>query len=556
MKKISKLLALLLAAAMVFSVLAACAKDETPAGNGGNASNTPAGNGGNANTPAEDEGPKDAYEIGESDVIEAEMTGTYERKTPEGTLTIGINAAMDTLNPLSTQSPAKSAVYDSLLRMNPVTYELEPCLAESVEWSEDYLSCTIKIRDNANFSNGEPVTAEDVQFCFYTFANSGSMSASTYYAIDFDACEIVDEKTWIMRLSYVDANIDYGLAQAAIFPKAYYESVGEDVWWDQPVGAGPYTVVENVDGAYIKLAGREDYWAGAPECMDVTIKYFAESTAEFIAYESGEIDIAMNLMSADAERIQRGEVTDTTLVIGTAFDIKMLALCDYVEAFQNENVRKAIAHAIDREACCKAAYGVLANVQTSNLNDSAAYFVSQGVYEYDPELARQMLAAEGYNDGDIVLRMICFNTNTDMLMAEAVQAYLAAVGIVVNIESYVMPVAIPMLREGEADITLTGTGGSAYEAGTLFEKITATGTDKSTIVHDDELEGYIQMGASTMDPEVRAEAYAQAQRIMFEKCYSVPIANINSAYCYRPYIDRCDALTGSSLNPYFVSFAD
>lgn len=555
MKKFSKLLALLLAVAMVFSVLAACAKDEAPATDEGNAV-TPSAGTPEANDPVENEEPKDVYEIGESDVIETEVTGTYERKTAEGTLTIGTNSAMDTLNPLSTQSPAKSAIFDSLLRMNPVTYEIEPCLAESWEWSDDYLTCTIKIRDNANFSNGEPVTAEDVQYCFYTYANSGSMSASSYYAINFDKCEVVDEKTWVMALDYVYAKMDYVLAQAAIFPKAYHESVGEDAWWDQPIGAGPYTVVENVDGAYIKLAGREDYWAGAPECMDVTIKYFAESTAEFIAYESGEIDIAMNLMSADVERIQRGEVTDTTLIIGTAFDIKMLALCDYVECFQNENVRKAFAHAIDREACCKAAYGVLANVQTSNVNDSAAFFESQGIYEYDPELARELLAAEGYNDGDIVLRMICFNTNTDMLMAEAVQAYLAAVGVVVNIESYVMPVAIPMLREGQADITLTGTGGSAYEAGTLFEKITAEGTDKSTIIHDDELEGYIQMGANTMDPEIRAEAYSNAQRIMHEKCYAVPIANINSAYCYRPYIDQCDALTGSNLNPYFVSFAD
>jgi ABC-type transport system substrate-binding protein len=112
-----------------------------------------------------------------------------------------------------------------------------------------------------------------------------------------------------------------------------------------------------------------------------------------------------------------------------------------------------------------------------------------------------------------------------------------------------------MLRDGEADITLTGTGGGAYDAAQLFDKIDENGTDLSTIIHDDELQSYIHQGASTMDPEVRAEAYANAQQLMFDKCYSVPIANINNAYCYRSYIESFTALTGEIFNPYYCHFA-
>ena len=118
-----------------------------------------------------------------------------------------------------------------------------------------------------------------------------------------------------------------------------------------------------------------------------------------------------------------------------------------------------------------------------------------------------------------------------------------------------MPTAIPMFMQGECDITLTGTGGGAYDAAQLFDKIDENGTDKSTIIHDPELQEQIHLGSSTMDPAIRAEAYEKAQQIMFDKCYSVPIANINNAYCYRSYISECRALTGEKLNPFYVKFA-
>ncbi len=556
MKKLSKLIALLLAVVMVFSVLAACSSDEetteTLDTSGGEQAETPETP---DETPEEEEEPQADYSSGESHVTTTEQSEGFVRQTEEGTLTIGTNSAIDGFNPIESQSPALMSVYDPLIELEPGTNELIPCLAESWEWSEDYLTCTFHLRD-ATFSDGSPITSEDVYYVLYTVAHSTSMASSYYEDINFDESYCPDDKTFVMVMDQIYAQIEYTLATTWIYPKAFAETATAEDWWSSPVTSGAYTVVENVDGAYTKLAAREDYWKGAAEAKTVTFKYFSDSTAEFIAYQSGELDVAMNILTADAERIQRGEETDTTLVITSAFDFKMIALCDYVEAFQNENVRKAVAHAIDRQAIVDAAYGILATVQKSNMNDSASYYKEMGVYEYDPELARELLAQEGYEDGDIVLRMIVMNTTTDMLVAEAVQAYLDAVGIVVNIESYVMSTAIPMLRDGQADITLTGTGGGAYDAAQVFDKIDENGTDVSTIIHDDELQEWIHIGSSTMDPEIREEAYTNAQQIMFDRCYSVPIANINNAYCYRSYIDECTALTGEKISAWYVTFAD
>jgi peptide/nickel transport system substrate-binding protein len=552
MKKFRKLLALLLALAMVFSMLAACSsKDDTAT-----TTTTDTATDTGSDAAAEDTTSSTDTDFGSGDthVTASEADDAFVRQTAEGTLTIGSNTAIDGFNPIESQSPALRAVYDALIEIEPGTNELIPCLAESWEWSDDYLTCTFHLRD-ATFSDGSPITSQDVYYDLYSVAHSTSLASSYYEDIDFDASSCPDDKTFVMVLTEVYAQMEYTLATTWIYPQAFAEVATAEQWWNDPVTSGAYTVVENVDGAYTKLAAREDYWKGAAEAKDVTLKYFSDSTAEFIAYQSGELDVAMNILSSDAERIQRGEEKNTTLVITSAFDFKMLALCEYVEAFQNENVRKAVAYAIDRQACVDVAYGILATVQKSNMNDSASYYKEIGVYEYDPDKARELLAAEGYEDGDINLRMIVFNTTTDMLLAETIQAYLAAVGINVTVEGYIMPTCIPMLRDGEADITLTGTGGGAYDAAQLFDKIDENGTDLSTIIHDDELQSYIHQGSSTMDPEIRAEAYANAQQLMFDKCYSVPIANINNAYCYRSYIESFTALTGEICNPYYCHFA-
>ena len=551
MKKTVKWMSLLLVLTMLFAVLAGCGSKNS---SGSADTETVAESESAAAEPA---APAADYGAGEAQIVEAVGDEQYQRKTAEGTLTIGVNTAIDTFNPIESQSPALLMVYDTLIAINPETHELEPCLAESWEWTDDSLTCTFHLREDATFSDGTPVTAQDIYYDLYTIAHSASMASSYFQSIDFDNSSCPDDHTFIMEMLNVYAQMEYTLATSAyIYPQHFGEIATADDWWSNPVCSGAYTVVENVDGAYTKLAARPDYWRGESEAKDVTVKYFADSTAEFIAYQSGELDVAMNILESDAERILNGEEKNTNLVIASAYDFKMVALCEYVEAFQNENVRKAIAHAIDREALVESTYGVLGTVMDSNLNDSCSFYAPMGVYEYDPDLARQMLADEGYSDGDISLRMIVFNTTTDMLMAEAVQAYLEAVGIHVTVEGYIMPTAIPMFRNGECDITLTGTGGGAYDAAQVFDKIDENGTDKSTIIHDDELQELIHAGSCEMDPDVRADIYEQAQQIMYDKCYTVPIVNINSAYCFRDYIASFPCMTGEKANAWYCDFAD
>ena len=279
----------------------------------------------------------------------SEDTGSFVRKTAEGTLTIGCNTGITTFDTLEAQHSGLEMVFDTLLKIDPLTGDIIPWLAESREWTDDYLTCTFHLRDGVTFSNGDPLTSEDVMFSLQRIAESASMASSYLAAIDFETSECPDDLTFIMQMKYIYAQIEFSLAMPgmAIIDKAWTETASSEDWWGSPVGSGPYTVVENVDGAYTTYAAREDYWAGPAEAKEVTVKYFADSTNEFIAYQSGELDVAMNILGDDLNRIINNEEKDTVYVMKSGYDFKIFQLCDYTEVLQNENVRKAIAYGFD-----------------------------------------------------------------------------------------------------------------------------------------------------------------------------------------------------------------
>lgn len=545
MKKMSKPIAVLMSLAMLLSLLAACS-----GGNDDNASAPPS-------NPTQEQ-PSADLSGGEVVVGSTDQSDAFVRQTEEGTLTIGSTQPVDTFNPYAGNSGVSCMVFDTLVEKDPTNQgEIIPCLAESWEWSDDYLTCTFHLRDDVYFSNGEKLTSEDVYYTLYAQAHSTGMGSSYYTTIDFDKSSCPDDLTFVMVMKQVEATIMMYLSNmpVGILCKSWAENATAEDWWSAPVGTGAYTVVENVDGAYTTLKANENYWKGAPEAKFVTYKFFGDANAMFIAYESGELDVACNILETDLQRVLSGSVSNTNYVITSERDFKNFVLCDYVEVFKDPQVREAISYAIDANACIAVAFGALGNPMTSNVNSSAKYSIDCGTYEYNPEKARELLAAAGYKDGDINLRCVIMNTNTDQLLAETIQAYLSEVGINMEIEAYVMTTAIPMLRDGNCDVTLTGTGGGAYDAAVVFDKISNKGTDKSTIINDEALQAAIDKGAGTMDDATRAEAYAEAQQIMYDQHYFIPIVDVNSAYVYRSYIADFPMLVSTLPNAYYCHFA-
>ena len=445
-------------------------------------------------------------------------------------VTIGWTYSPEDFEPaFSNNSIGLDNVYEALFIINPDTGDVEPMLAESYEWIDD-TALEIHLNPAAKFSNGDPVTPEDVLWSMQYYIESGS-NLSTYYTnYDYENCEIVDDTTFILKYfePYGPA-INY-LTLMKVQNKSYFEEFGEDAYWDSPCGSGPYEVVENVSGSHTTYRLREDYWNPdkMPEVKEFVVKSYPEKSTMYIDFENGDLDIAWNIDNSDA---QRALDSDFNVTIQPDLDVKMFNMASFKEEFQNPLVREAIACAVEWDLVGESAFGILCSPATSTLPAGCDYKIDTEPYTYDPDHARELLEEAGYGDGfDIYFVLV--NDVTNQRMAEAIQFYLSEVGINFTFDLFDIPTAIPMFMSGQTDGILKTAQGGAFclEPDQIYDTMKASSTNISCAVQDEEFDGYLMNGLFSVDPAVREECYNNAQIWLRDNYWAIPICESAAAY--------------------------
>ena len=320
-------------------------------------------------------------------------------------------------------------IFSSLVRQ-PETGNIVGDLAEVWDVSADGLTYTFKIRDDAKFHDGTPVTAEDAAF---------SVSAAKANPINSDAYANVDTvtiqgDTVILNMARRDRSIPTSLCQTYIVPKAQYEALGADGFGAVLNGSGKYKLssYDNATGNWTAVYN-EDYYGEEPQIKTVNYRPIADVSTRLIALEKGEIDFC-----------QPGE-TNYSIVEANP-DLSALLLPNDINPhlgfntamapFDNKAFRQAISCALDFEALgiIRSEIGYSNNTQVW----STLYWGREApnlgnAPEYNPERAKELLAQAGistpYNLGK-VLTMSVFQSLTEQMQAD-----LAAVGINFEIES-------------------------------------------------------------------------------------------------------------------------
>ncbi|MEO1116185.1 MAG: ABC transporter substrate-binding protein, partial [Pseudomonadota bacterium] len=178
-----------------------------------------------------------------------------------------------------------------------------------------------------------------------------------------------------------------------VLPKKYYEEVGPEGFEAAPIGTGPYMVDNFERNAFVRLKANENYWGGAPEFKTVTIKFVTDASSRTFEVSSGNSHVTLEMPYEEFDRLKEQDG-----IVGTAApisDIGMIFIND-VEPMNDPNVRMAMAHAIDKETIIErllSGYGVA--IDTLQTPDYTAYDPSITV-PYDPEKAKELLAASGY----------------------------------------------------------------------------------------------------------------------------------------------------------------
>ena len=224
-----------------------------------------------------------------------------------------------------------------------------PGLAESWTSSDDGLVWTFKLRD-AKFSNGDPVTAEDVKFSLDRFANPDINASYAGVAASIDSVDVVDPKTVTITLKHPDGAILENLAMfvPSIIDQSVYEAVGDEAYGTAPVGSGPFMVKSFNRGQSLELVRNPYYWKpGQPYLDGVTFSFVPDDNTRILQLQNNEADVAAEVPYSQVAQLDAADGIQVQVEDILTWDA--LWLNNLKKPFDEPAVRQALAYATPRE---------------------------------------------------------------------------------------------------------------------------------------------------------------------------------------------------------------
>lgn len=408
------------------------------------------------------------------ETVETKREGIVEISPLKPTDTTGANSGdwvikqemsdAEKLNPTVTNDATASGItlyiFENLLDIDRVTYELVPLLAKSLPViSEDHLSYTFDLREDVKFSDGHPFTGEDIIFTVKVVKNPFTdAQAQRNYFLDVKSVELVDGNKYKVRfnmskpyfraiyslgdleiipkhiLDKDNANDGFSWeeldeAQKSMDPKKYPDMQkfadfinSEEVSRDSKyvVGTGPYMLDKWITGQSITLKRNENYWnkERTPYYADkIIFKTIKDQNAAVVAAKNKEIDHMEVIQPIDFVENVKDPAQfglEKALVIEPSYNY--IAWNNNTPLFSDKKVRLALSHAIDRQSIIdKVVFGMGTTIQSHIFIKSKFLNTDLPKIEYNPERSKQLLAEAGWKDtdGDGIIDKVINGKKTD-----------------------------------------------------------------------------------------------------------------------------------------------
>ena len=273
-------------------------------------------------------------------------------------LKLSVASEITSMDPYATTAAADfqitKQIYEGMFFLNS-EMELEPRVAESYSLSEDGMTYTFNLREGAKFHNGDKVKASDVVF---SIERAITMPAMANRVASIESVTAVDDYTVEVKTVDVMAAALNQIAEIEIMSEKIVTEQGEDFGQTNvDAGTGPYMLDTYDRSTKITLKAFEDYYRGAPAIKDATFSVMTDSSATLIAFESGDLDLITVPLSSWT---MVSENPDYQTALTETTHISYISINIDKEPLDNQNLRKAIAYAINKDAIIIAAYEGLA----------------------------------------------------------------------------------------------------------------------------------------------------------------------------------------------------
>ncbi len=444
-------------------------------------------------------------------------------------LRVGFTADALTLDPANHRNRETETIirnmHDGLLTRDSAM-NVVPELAES--WTAlDPTTYEFKLRQGVTFHDGSPMTAEDVKFTFDRLTKENAMDGQTSPRKSLlgplKEIKVIDDHTVHMILDEPWPILPAMLPFQEVVSKAHAEKVGTNGMASDVDGTGPFKLVEWRRGDSVIMERYDGYYGGAPDippvgeaCVDrVIFKVIPENASRVAALLAGDVHIINGLPTHTVKQVENNPGTHVMAVNGTRSSY--IALNNQKPPFDDVRVRRAVAHALDRQLIVDKILDGNATLINGILSpDAFGKNDSLPAYDFDLAKAKSLLAEAGYPDGlDVTLDVDGANKET----AEAIASLLTKAGIRTKVAVGESSQLTSRYRtkgepiDGEMWLTSWGNG-SLDPVGIFVPTHMTAARGNSSGYSSKEVDALLEAANTETDRAKRAELYAQAEAIV------------------------------------------
>ena len=471
-------------------------------------------------------------------------TAFAESISQQKDITCAVNVDFTTMDPMDTSDTLSGGIQrmimDGLFGFDD-DMKIIPMLATGYTASDDATEFTITLREGISFTDGTPWNADAALANVAKWGDKElGLKRTTFLCNMLKSWEKIDDYTIKITLNEPFGAFISNLAHpACVIMSPKQIEAGVEACAYSPVGTGQYTFVEWIEGDHLTLALNPEWWGydaeicGGTPLADadagfktITFKPVTESATRVAMLQAGDAQVIWPTPTESVSVLEMDP--NVTSYVDDGIVVRFLMLNTQKEPCTDKRVRQAIDYAINKDAYIAVVKNGLATKADSVIGPAVQYYKPNEIREYNIEKAKELLAEAGYPDGFTTTAMYA-NTTANQKQAEFLKQQLEQVGI--NLELKGMESAILNERiqgvdvpgsEAEVDTYIIGwspsTGDADWGIRPLLAKESVPPMSYNICYFEnEELEGYIRAGLESADDDVRREAYAKAQDLIWEE---------------------------------------
>jgi oligopeptide transport system substrate-binding protein len=498
---------------------------------------------------------------------------TTSNLAKDQTLRINIQVEPNSLDPgqeqYSYEGDVGASISEALLKIKPDLSDVVPATAASYSVSSDGLTWTFKIRSNAKWSDGKPVTGADFVYAWQRILDprlaasyadpffDGTVAGAADYAnLDpvKDAAKIPaflsglglsapDASTFVVKLQAPSPFFKWiaSLWMSAPVRKDVVDQYGSDKWATSPTSLitnGQYKVSEMVSKDHITIVPNTNYWGGAPTVTKIVMYEISDDNQAYAKYLNGELDLDL-VPLANTDLVKNDPVLSKQTKFVPQLTLFWMDFNTRKAPFNNAKARLAFSKAVDRDSMVKNVF--------KGRSAAADYFIPKGMngyrpdlgtsQAYDPAAAKTMLTQAVGDPSKITIDFLIRNSTVNKQLGEFLADQLQTnLGVKVNQVVIDSKTVTTRLRKHDYQLYVGGWGADYPDDQDWFD-IWMTGSGNvfggwSNPAYD----ALVKKADVEPDAKKRQDYYDQAQKILIEDAGGGFLYQRNYMFLVKPYV--------------------